>query len=59
MHQYIFEHRNDHTLQKNLAIVDGFEDIMKFEGWGDTRRPNVDAYIIQLLFSALRGPKML
>ena len=52
MHQHFFEHRNDHTLPKNVAIVDGFEDIMKFQGrdhW------HVDAR----LFSALRGPKML
>ena len=32
MHQHFFEHRNDHTLPKNVAIVDGFEDIMNFEG---------------------------
>ena len=51
MHQHFFEHRNDHTLPKNVA---GFEDIIKGRDL-----TNDDAYIRRLLFSALRGPKML
>ena len=60
MHQHFFEHRNDYTLPKNVAIVDGFEDIMNFEGRDGSRvretcvLNNVDDYIRQLLFSALR-----